>query len=875
MQSTDSTDRATTSRPAGHPDSERCPGNLCAHVSSPLFKNDNEKEDIDSLLHNFCNNCASQAEQEPLCDFCRHLRLRHLAICLRDKLTGLHIKLDLDSDTRGSGISRILSNKECVLCSLVANTIHSYFVTTKKHDEDEKSMQAKTSLSLSLKQKSSTRCLILRLRGLEETDEIEIAYREPSEDSIPTVGGLIDWPTVQQWISQCTDHRECKRLKFLTMPEGFHLIDVNNWKLVSDFPSGAELGRDIKFVALSYVWGKKETSRNDALLASNKDELATPGGLGKIILPKAIEDAITICQQLHHRFLWVDRFCIQQDDKGLKKQTQINAMGDIYSSAEFTIIHASGTSFEDPIAGVTVTREALQSKTVVCGLELISGYPDIKVATKAPKWSERGWTYQEAVLSRRKLFFTPLELWFECSYSYAPYQREEQCSQRRQGSSVSDWDRSGMTQFGINNFVKSRTQFEDFVRHLESYTARSLTYPLDMLNAFMGILTTLYKSDLGIYGLPEIDFDQALLWYCKTEQMPKMDNNSFPSWSWASVSEIVTAPTIHFGEGFLGPLVQWSYKDQNGELKTVRSRNSLHSRNTRDKPDTNAQAHLLVAWWKGCIEPAVPEDVKQELEKYSPACESSNQTQLPFIERVWGHIEKAEKCATCESKIAQRWPNLEEVWKSIKRVRNSGIWDAQYLTEWLSAEELQPGVLLTRAQTAYFKVSLQIGVQLEDSFSFRADIYFVDSGGRRIGIIRPEYTDNARTTGTTLQEALGIKAGRAQTDCLECMGISLSNSHKLASSKSTSLDSNRELKILRGMVEMLHEMPEINNYSDERMESLPEDVRGVRQSAVNVLIIHRGGESEGSPFARRIGVGWVYLADWIKADRAFKTIGLG
>ncbi|KAI1737653.1 HET-domain-containing protein [Xylaria scruposa] len=875
MQSTDSTDSATMSRPTGHPDSERCPGNLCAHVSSPSFKNADEKEDVDSILHNFCNNCPSQAEQEPLCNFCRHLRLRHLAICLRDKLTYLHIDLDLDSNTCGSGISRILLNKGCVLCSLLANSIHSYFAMAKKHEEDEKSMQAKISLSLLLKQEYGTRSLVLRLHGPNGTDEIEIAYREPSEDSIRTVGGRIDWPTVQQWFSRCSDYHDCKRLEPLTMPEGFHLIDVNNWNLVSDFPSDLKVGHDIKFVALSYVWGKQHISRNDALLASNKDELTTPGGLKKISLPKAIKDAITICQQLHYRFLWVDRFCIQQDDKGPRKQTQINAMGDIYSSAEFTIIHASGSSFEDPIAGVTVTRKVLQSKTVTCGLELISGYPDIKVAIKASKWSERGWTYQEAVLSRRKLFFTPFELWFECSNSYAPYQREEQCSsERRQGPSVNGWDKAGMTQFGINNFAESTTQFEDFVRHIESYTARSLTYPLDVLNAFMGILTTLYKANLGIYGLPETDFDQALLWYCKTEQMPKTDNNSFPSWSWASVSKIVTAPTIQFNEGFLGPLVQWSYKDQNGELKTVRSWNSLHSRDrntedtqntrdTHDKPDTNAQAHLLVAWWKGCIEPAVPEDVKQELEKCSPACESSNQTHLPFIERVWGHIEKAEKCATCESKIAQRWPDLKEVWKSIKRARNFGIWDTQYLTERLSIGELQPGVLLTRAQTAYFKVSLEVGVQSNGPFTVRAEIYLVDSEGQRIGIVRPEYTYNAPMTGVTLKEVLGIKAGTAKTDSLECMGISLSNGHKLASSKSTSLDSDRNLKYKRILTRILQDI-----------QSLPKDPTDARQPAVNVLVIHREGGSKGSPFARRIGVGWVYLADWMKADRVFKTICL-
>ncbi|KAI1746889.1 hypothetical protein F4782DRAFT_523091, partial [Xylaria castorea] len=121
-------------------------------------------------------------------------------------------------------------------------------------------MQAKTSLSLSLKQEHGTRSLILHLRGLNETDEIEIVYHEPSEDSIPTVGGRIDWPTVQQWISRCTDHYDWKRLKLLTMPEGFHVIDVNDWKLVSDFPSGSELGHDIKFVALSYVWGRQHMS---------------------------------------------------------------------------------------------------------------------------------------------------------------------------------------------------------------------------------------------------------------------------------------------------------------------------------------------------------------------------------------------------------------------------------------------------------------------------------------------------------------------------------------------------------------------------------------------------------------------------------------
>lgn len=93
---------------------------------------------------------------------------------------------------------------------------------------------------------------------------------------------------------------------------------------------------------------------------------------------------------------------------------------------------------EDPIAGVATTRKVLQLKIDVCGLEFITGYPDIKVALQASKWIERGWTYQEAALSRRKLFFTPFDLWFKCNDSHALYQREEQCSERRQGASIID-----------------------------------------------------------------------------------------------------------------------------------------------------------------------------------------------------------------------------------------------------------------------------------------------------------------------------------------------------------------------------------------------------------------------------------------------------
>ncbi|KAI0430413.1 heterokaryon incompatibility protein-domain-containing protein [Xylaria sp. FL1042] len=511
---------------------------------------------------------------------------------------------------------------------------------------------------------------------------------------------------------------------------GFRLVDVDKRKLLSDFPSGSKLGHDIKFAALSYVWGKLDTSRTNALLSSNKHELTAPGGLEKLNLPKAIEDAIIVCQKLQQRFLWVDRLCNQQDDGGPEKQAQINAMGNIYSSAEFTIVHASGLSMKDAIAGVTTARQCFQFRTVVCGLELISRYPDITVPMRGARWNERGWAYQEAVLSRRKLFFTPLELWFECSDSYAGYQREEQ----------------------LNGLTKYATKFNDFVRHLESYTARSLSHQSNILDAFKGILTALYEGDLSIYGLPEANFDQALLWYCRAKWRPTVGASSFPSWSWPSVTGTVTALTDFLNqEEFLGTLAQWYYQDQNGELKNVKSEKSLRRWRCQE---FSAQAYLPVAWWKECLEPAIPEDVMQELKKCPATCND-------------------KYCPTCELQIKKRWFYLEDVWKDIEGDQKFRFRDIQHLMTGAREEErqlikqLHPGVLLTRAQTTILKASVT------KVLNCSTELQLANSAGWRIGGILPGVLEMGLEKFPD-----GTKPGEAlQAVPFEYMGVSLSCYH--------------------------------------------------------------------------------------------------
>lgn len=844
--------------------SERCPDNLCAHVL-PAYLSDNYGKDVNSLLHGFCSKCSFQAEVEPLCGFCKHLRLRHLAICLGDKSYDLRFDLELGCDSSGNGISRIVSNNGCALCCLLASVIHSCVIMFSKLEGDEEVIRKKTRLSLEVESGYGRCHMSLHITMPDTRYTIDIALRAASQDSRPTTHrGQISWPAVQQWIQKCSDEHACARSEHSTMPQGFRLIDVNDRKVKSDFLSSSRLGRDIKFVALSYVWGTTAASREDALLESNKNELEASNGLGKISVPRAIEDAMTVCRQLGQRFLWVDRFCIQQDGMESEKKEQINAMGDIYSAAEFTIIHASGTSMHDPIAGVSTARETFQLKKGVCGLEYMIHYPDLQIALQKSRWVERGWTYQEAVLSRRKLIFTPFELWFECNDTREAYQREHQYSLDRNNITLGTLRQE---QYRIGGHAEKRTIFLHFARHLEAYTRRSLTQQSDILDAFQGILATLYNSRLHIYGLPEADFGKALLWYCKGNHITTGGVLGLPSWSWASVIGPITAGEF-LGDLYRETLVEWFYKDQNGELIPVRSETFIPSGH---QSHANTQALLLVAWWKECIEHEIPEDVRGKLEKGFPACAILNEPRRRLIEKVWEHLEDTtgELCAECKYEIEKRWPCSEDVWTDIRKARDSGHWKTQNLRngfrgeDRLLIEKLRPGVLLTRAQTAYFRVFM--AVELEHAGFLRIQMCLTDSGGRRIGLIRPN------CVAMTLQMAMDNTMPRiSQGDAIECIGVSLGVSCLFGWLNPTliSWDSRLELRhSLRELASAMSAKPTMT----ENMKYSSNEGLDSQQPMVNVLIIHR---QEGSPFARRIGAGFVFFKDWLKADRTFQTIAL-
>lgn len=126
-----------------------------------------------------------------------------------------------------------------------------------------------------------------------------------------------------------------------------------------------------------------------------------------------IEDSIKVVKELGMRYLWIDRYCIEQEDLDTRHQ-QIKNMHAIFADAELVLIAGAGNNPEYGLPGIRSRARKPQPSTALGKHLLVSALGDPRLLTKNSKWINRGWTYQEAVLARRRLGFTDEQMYFTC-----------------------------------------------------------------------------------------------------------------------------------------------------------------------------------------------------------------------------------------------------------------------------------------------------------------------------------------------------------------------------------------------------------------------------------------------------------------------------
>ncbi|KAK7911592.1 heterokaryon incompatibility protein-domain-containing protein [Apiospora marii] len=302
-----------------------------------------------------------------------------------------------------------------------------------------------------------------------------------------------DTDKAKSWLSYCTEHH---RLLCGSEPE-----PLRDLKVIDCTTLSIENGdQSLAYVALSYVWAKSGDVCGPMWEEGGKKKLPEK-------LSTVIGDSIEVTKALGYRYLWVDKFCIDQSDADLKHD-QIDQMGTIYQNSALTIIGAAGMDETYGLPGVGRRARAQQLFIKYQDLTVIWTPKDPQISIASSHWSSRGWTFQEALLSRRRLVFTDDQVYFECKtmncFESVHFPLEELHVKNK--SKTYEFLRSGV--FGRNReqeFGKlvhgKRSLNDSFCRYLsnvEEYSSRDLGYDEDSLNAFKGVLGQFSKEKYSL-----------------------------------------------------------------------------------------------------------------------------------------------------------------------------------------------------------------------------------------------------------------------------------------------------------------------------------------------------------------------------------------
>jgi hypothetical protein len=359
---------------------------------------------------------------------------------------------------------------------------------------------------------------------------------------------------IENWLRTCReDHPTCKAVSHAVTTEALpkRLIDVGEAGSACNPRVFTVEKPGLVYAALSYAWGP--SGHRMVLTKANLESMSQ--GIDMSSMPQTFRDAITVCQKLRVRYLWIDALCIVQSDpdEGAPSEElsqQIAIMGLIYANAAFTIAAASGASVHEGLFGADKRfPRSLESHQIYPGNSENPWYatpsePDWRTVVTNSPLQQRAWVLQERILSRRVLHFTQWVIFWECTSLKASEFRPSGLL-----SLLPDF----ATPFsgcyvGLPVALPCPLSLEQKNELLTLvwgecvgwYTARHLTAETDIFPAISAIARKFgdMTGDIYLAGLWNSVLWQNLLWKTRILHLipPRRPERYLaPSWSWASV----------------------------------------------------------------------------------------------------------------------------------------------------------------------------------------------------------------------------------------------------------------------------------------------------------------------------------------------------
>ncbi|KAI1281190.1 heterokaryon incompatibility protein-domain-containing protein [Xylaria sp. FL0933] len=461
-----------------------------------------------------------------LCGRCRDLRLWSPICSFADSASGLDHK----------------ANREgCELCHLLLRNIHSQVSNVGNQQVHFSRAGCYLTLGDNRRQIVASLCTTFpRIADIQPVPEnpflhdVQIGFPE-----LPPAASETHLEILKGWMTDCDRNHKCYPTGNSFVPTRLLYIGSKGSNTIQLLVTHQTHNRFGHYATLSHRWGSTQQHRF-CTYKSNIEELKQ--GINIATLPRTFQDAVRITYGLGLKYLWIDSLCIIQDDP-FDWETESKLMEHVFSSAYCTIAASCSFGSEDGFlkprpARRYVTKQGLRDSDVpyfVC--ETID---DFFQDVEQSELNQRGWVLQERALSRRTIYFTERQSYWECDTDLKlPHSRKASF-------------------LGDPNFPRSVDQFakglriEIFQNLYEKYSRLALSYPSDRPLAIRGLESRLIDTfgTTGGVGIFDIYLHRSLLWQRADnilKRITSIRDARVPSWSWMAYDGPICYLTVPFG----------------------------------------------------------------------------------------------------------------------------------------------------------------------------------------------------------------------------------------------------------------------------------------------------------------------------------------
>lgn len=244
---------------------------------------------------------------------------------------------------------------------------------------------------------------------------------------LPDPGNLAHVEVLRQWTYDCDDTHQCLHSQDVPfLPTRLLYVGKQGSEQPRLICKTKNLTKETKYLALSHRWGSHPKEGEVDLLAGkivctykkNIDRLKH--GFEESDLPPMYLDAIAIARELKVDYLWIDSLCIIQPDRsdpldeGEDWKEESKCMEQVFRSAYVTIAASCAGSPAERFLKTRPERQCVAMNTDNAFYYLCDNIDNFNEDVEQGELNKRGWVLQERALSRRTIYFTEKQAYWEC-----------------------------------------------------------------------------------------------------------------------------------------------------------------------------------------------------------------------------------------------------------------------------------------------------------------------------------------------------------------------------------------------------------------------------------------------------------------------------